>query len=134
MKAAEIKYIFAARSHDMLREDSKGLRGDESRAERLHAKDLLCVSNSLLRAMISSDCLVFTCVAATKSRDRSRVFRLASKRVLVVDSSIARTSSMFGCRTPGAAADKLKCCGNLNILTSMVENKSSFEKKNEAQI
>ena len=73
----------------MLREDSKDLRGGESRAERLHAKDLLCVSNSLLRAMISSDCLVFTCVAATKSRDRSRVFRLASKRVLVVDSSIA---------------------------------------------
>ena len=76
----------------MMREGPNGLRERKSREERLHAKDLLCVSNSLLRAMISSDCLVFTCVAAIKSRDRSRVFRVAAKRVLVVDSSIARTS------------------------------------------
>ena len=67
----------------------EGSRGDT--VEAMRASDLLYVTNSLLRAMISCDSLVFICKAATKSRDHSRDFRLVSKRVLVMDCRTSRT-------------------------------------------
>ena len=67
----------------------EGSRRDKSTVEAMRASDLLYVTNSLLRAMISCDSLVFICKAATKSRDHSRDLRLVSKRLLVMDSGIA---------------------------------------------